>query len=347
MNYFILRSQKNLISGYNKLVSATHEILNRNFDLICLSHEGSCDSLFSSCAKLNKNNFFSKELFISPLPHSKDTAFTNYLPYKDNIYILTMWETDLLHRLSVNELNDTGYKILVPSLWNYENFKKCNVRNIELLNLFVDDRYFYYKQKKDLSKFTFIAGAHLNDYCSANDRKDIDLVVDSFLKLFKNNNDVELIIKASGANKHLFKKILSSNIKVVYNYLSENEFSDFLASGDVFVSSSKSEGWGFFQIESLAVGRPIITIDYGGIKEFCNRNNSFFIDYEEELATGYFGRGGGCWAKLNQESLMNQMLYCYKNKDMIRNNWPFYSKSVLPKFGLYNYENRLLKVLSN
>lgn len=347
MNSFILRSQKNLISGYQKVAKITFEVLSRNFDLISLAHEGDSNLSLSTIAKLNKDNFFSKELFISPLPHSKDTAFTNYLPYKNNINILTMWETDLLHRLSVDELNDTASKVFVPSNWNLETFKKCNVKNVEKLNLFVDNRYFNYKPKKDLSKFTFIAGAHLNDYGCANDRKDIGLIIECFLKIFKNDKNAELLIKASGTNKNKLRQFLDSNIKIVYDNLSESQLSDFLASGDVFISSSKSEGWGFFQIESLAVGRPIITIDYGGIKEFCNKNNSFFIDYEEELATGYFGRGGGCWAKLNQESLINQMLYCYKNQDMIRNNWLFYSKSVLPNFGLSTYEDRLLKVLSN
>jgi len=346
VNSLILRSQNNLISGYRKLVNTNFEILKKNFDIISLCHEGSESSSLISASKLNKNNFFSKELFVSPLPHSKDTAFTNYLPFKNNIYVLTMWETDLLHRFSVNELNDTACKVFVPCSWNRETFEKCNVKNVELLNFFVDDKVFNYKPKKDLSKFTFIAGAHLNDYSSSGCRKDIDLIIDSFLKIFNNNKDVELIIKASGANKNTLKRFFNSNIRVVYDYLSEADLSDFLASGDVFISSSKSEGWGFFQIESLAIGRPIITIDYGGIKEFCNSKNSFFIEYEEELATGYFGRGGGCWAKLNKESLIEQMYFCYKNKDSIRNNWRLYSSSVLPKFNILNYENRLLKALA-
>ena len=346
MNNFIFRSHRNFISGYKKLAHATFDILNKNYSLISLFDDGCKNENFNTPHLLNKSNFFSKELFISPLPHSKDQAFTNFLPYKDNISIMTMWETDVLHRYCVNELNDTAAKIFVPCLWNLETFKKSGVKNVELLNLFVDDKFFHYKSKKDLSKFTFFCGAHLDNFQSANERKDITLIIECFLKLFRDNDKVELVVKASGANKKNISQYINSNIKVVYDYLNDEEFSELLSTADVFISSSKSEGWGFFQIESLAIGRPVITIDYGGVKEFCDNNNSFFIDYEEELATGFFGKSGGCWAKINKQSLIDQMLHVYKNKDVIRHNWQFYSKSVLPKFNLKNYENHLLNALN-
>lgn len=345
MNNLIFRSSRNFISGYKKLARSTFDILNKNYNLISLFDSGDQNTNFHTPNILNRHNFFSKELFVSPLPYSKDQAFTNYLPYKDNIYIMTMWETDILHRYCVNELNDTAAKVFVPCSWNLETFKKSGVKNVQLLNLFVDDKYFHYKPKKDLSKFVFFCGAHLDNYESANERKDITLIIECFLKLFRDNNKVELVVKASGANKKNISQFINSNIKVVYDYLNDEEFSELLSTADVFISSSKSEGWGFFQIESLAIGRPVITVDYGGVKEFCNRDNSFFIDYEEELATGFFGKSGGCWAKIKKQSLLDQMLYVYQNKDIIRNKWQTYSKSVLPKFSVKNYELELLTVL--
>lgn len=345
MENIIFRSQKYLISGYKKIVDVTFDILNKNYSVISLFEDNEQNKIHKTNNLLNKNNFFSKELFISPLPSNKDNSFTLNLPQKNNINILTMWESDILHRLGVNELNETASQVLVPNKWNLETFNKCKVNNVKLLNLFVDDRYFYYKPKLDLKNFTFIAGANLQNYNISNLRKNIDFIIGVFLKAFKNINDVELIIKASGCDKNTLPNYMNSKIKFVFDSLTDSQMSDFFSAGDVFVSASKSEGWGFFQIESLAVGRPIITIDYAGVKEFCSLENSFFIDYEEELATGFFGKGGGCWAKLNETSLIENMLHCYYNKDTIRNNWKMYSDSVLPKFNLMNYEKNLISVL--
>lgn len=347
MDNIILRSRKNLVSGYKKLIATTFEILNKHYNVISLYEDNEINQNYKTKTLLNKSNFFSKELFISPLPAYKDQAFSLNLPDKDNINILTMWESDYLHRLGVNELNETAAKVFVPCKWNLHSFNRSKVKNLELLNLFVDDRFFNYQPKYNLKTFTFIAGANLNNYNNANSRKNINLIIDSFLRAFKNVDDVELVIKATGCDKNLLRSYIGSKINIVFDDFSDLEMRNFLASGDVFVSSSRSEGWGFFQIESLAVGRPIITINYGGIKEFCNNSNSFFIDYQEELAPGVLGKGGGSWANPNQDSLIEKMLYCYKNKDSIRHNWNNYSRSVLPQFSVNNYETRLLNILNN
>ena len=345
MENIIFRSQKNLISGYKKIVDVTFDILNKHYSIISLCEDNEQNQIHKTNNLLNRNNFFSNELFISPLSSDKINSFSINLPQKENIILLTMWESDILPRFAVNELNENISQVLVPCAWNLETFKKCKVNNVKLFNLFVDDRYFYYKPKLDLKKFTFVAGANLQNYSSSDSRKNIDFIISCFLKAFKQFNDVELVIKASGCNKSIFPNYMTDKIKFIFDSLTDLQMSDFLSSGDVFVSASKSEGWGFFQIESLAVGRPVVTVNYGGIKEFCSSENSFFIDYEEELACGFLGKGGGSWARLNETSLIENMLYCYYNKDKIRNSWKLYSDSVLPKFNLANYEKKLISVL--
>jgi glycosyltransferase involved in cell wall biosynthesis len=341
----IYRCKQNNISGYKLIIDKTYEILNKHYSLIPLTIDNQKHKSFKSDNFLNKENFNSAELLISSLELNKENSWDYILPDKDNINCLTMWESTLLPRICVKELNNNVNKVFVPSKWNKECFERSGVKNVNLLNLFVDDNVFNYKPKNNLSKFTFFAGANLTSFNISNNRKNINSIIDCFLKVFKNINDVELIIKTTSENDESLFNILDNRIKIYNKNLCQSDLLNLYIESDVFVSSSKSEGWGFFQIESLAVGRPVITINYGGVKEFCNNNNSFFIDYEEELASGYWAKSGGLWAKLNFNSLCEQMYFCYKNKDILRNNWLNYSKSVLPLFSLKNYENNLLRYL--
>jgi len=341
----IYRCKENNISGYKQVIDKTYQILNRHFNLIPLTIDGQKHKDFENINFLNKKNFSSSELLISPLELNKDNSWDYLLPDKNNIDIFTMWESSCLPRISVRELNNNASKVFVPSEWNKKCFEDSGVKNINLLNLFVDDSVFNHKPKTNLKKFTFFAGANLSNFKTSNNRKNIDIIIDSFLKVFKNIDDVELVIKCTSMAELGISRFLDDKIKIFSKNISSSQLAYLYSESDVFVSSSKSEGWGFFQIESLAVGRPVITIDYGGVKEFCNINNSFFIDYEEELAAGYWAKSGGLWAKLNFSSLCEQMFWCYKNKDVIRNNWLLYSDTVLPKFSLSNYEKNLLELL--
>ena len=73
---------------------------------------------------------------------------------------------------------------------------------------------------------------------------------------------------------------------------------------------------------------------------------SFFVDFSEELACEGWGKNGGYWAEITEESLIDQMRLCYENKDDIRNNWLKYSNSVIPKFSIENYKNNLINKLN-
>lgn len=345
MKKLIFRVPSNAISGYQKLINKTIDILKKNCDLIIFPLDGFSHNNNFNYGKITKENFYADELIISSLSLDRYGSLTNILPDKNNISFLTMWESTFLPRFPVEELNYFQGKTFVPSLWNMEVFKMSGVKNVNYLPLFVDNNIFNYKSKKDLSKFTFSAGACSSTSTGNNQRKNFDIILTAFRKAFKNVKDVEIKFKLSACDKPKLSNILDDRISFNYKHLTDSEVCDYLAESDVFVTSAKAEGWGFFQIESLAIGRPVITANYGGVKDFCNNENSFFVDYEEQLAVGSWGKNGGCWAEVKEESLIEQMRYCYENKDTIRHNWQKYSESVLPKFSLKNYEQNLITAL--
>lgn len=346
MSKLIYRAPSNSVSGYKKLIEKTFNILNENFDLIFCSLDGSvADFNKPNKNKLDKNNFFEKELVTCTVPLDRYATLSDCLPDKDNISIFTMWESSALPKFPVKELNYCANKVIVPSKWNKEVFENSGVKNVHHCPMFVDDSLFYYKPKINLDRFVFSAGA-----CSASEtgnskRKNFEIIFSAFTKAFKGVKDVQLNLKISNNDKKKIGQFLDDRIKFITNHMSDGEVCNFLSESDVFISSSKAEGWGFLQIESLAVGRPIITVDYGGVKDFCNKDNSFFIEYEEVLADGAWGKRGGLWAEVREESIIEQMKYCYEHKDEIRHNWQKYSQSVLPQFNLENYANNLISFL--
>ena len=346
MKPLICRVPSNSISGYKKLIDKTLSILVDNFNLILVPLDGvSLDSNYKY-GKINKSNFKHPEIIISPLTLDRYSSLANVLPDKDNISFLTMWESTLLPRFAVEELNLFAGKVFVPSMWTEETFNVSGVKNVQYLPLFVDDVTFKYKEKINLDTFTFTAGACSATSTGNSKRKNFDIILNAFRKAFKGVKDVELKFKISNCDKPKLSNILDDRISFNYNYLTDAEVSDYLSQSDVFVTSAKAEGWGFFQIESLAVGRPVITPNYGGVKDFCNDENSFFVDFSEELACEGWGKNGGYWAEIKEQSLIDQMRLCYENKDSIRHKWKNYSNSVVPKFSIENYKNNLINQLN-
>lgn len=347
MNTLICRIPSQSTSGYKKLINKTISILDRYYDLILIPFGNS----YFNCndykyGKLNKDNFRSPELIISPLILDRYFSFSNVLPDKDNILMLSMWESSFVPKFPVEELNLSIKKTLVPSEWNLEVFRNSGVERVDYLPLFVDDSIFKYKPKLNLDKFTFFAGACSSASTGNDKRKNFNIILKCFKKAFKGVKDVELKFKLSACEKVNHGFYLDERIIFNYNNLNDVQFADFMAESDIFISASKAEGWGFFQIESLALGRPVITCNYGSIKDFCNKDNSFFVDYTEELASNCWGKNGGCWAEIKEESLIEQMRFCYENKDVIRNNWQTYSNSIIPKFSLEVYEKNLINKLN-
>ena len=340
----ILRVDRNIVSGSKQLIDKTISILQKHYDLIILPIFEKKDNC-CNYKKINKNNWGCPELYISSIPNDGYISFLGDFSVKDNCFLYTMWESTRLTRHQKIECKPFS-KIFVPSKWNKITFEKENF-NTEVLPCFVDENIFYRKKRIDQSKFYFLAGG--SDLLSTgnNNRKDFSVLIKLFNKLFKDKNDVGLKIKLSDSDYNSRKLILGDKTEYHGYIKSENDYSDFLNTCDAFVSMSKSEGWGFMQIENLAVGNALISPLYSGLTEFANVENSFAVEYEEDIAFGSWGSGGGMWANIKEESLEEQLLNVYNKRDEIRHKASFYSDSVLSKFSLKKYEENLIKIIED
>jgi glycosyltransferase involved in cell wall biosynthesis len=99
---------------------------------------------------------------------------------------------------------------------------------------------------------------------SGSPRKRADLVEEAFLKLFKNNKDVELTLKYHNSDGYsvmdLFNaKEVQPNIKKIFKTLTQEEMVELYHQHDILVYPTEGEGFGLIPLQALATGMPTIS----------------------------------------------------------------------------------------
>lgn len=106
---------------------------------------------------------------------------------------------------------------------------------------------------------------------------------------------------------------LGSKIKIIPRRETQYDVANLMNQADCGVFPSRGEGWNLEALELMACGKHIITTNYSGHTEFCNKNNCFGLIDIEELEPAYDGiwfNKQGDWAKIRQveiDKLVNYM----------------------------------------
>ncbi len=222
----------------------------------------------------------------------------------------TMWETNTLRPESVRVLNEAEM-VVVPCRWNADVFVKSGVTSpIEIVPLGINGDAFRYRPFGSNEICVFGSAARLKESDPA--RKRIDQVIEAFLTAFPNEEDVQLHLK-------LFPdceapSVSDEKIRITRQYFTEEQLADWFAGLTCFVSASCGEGWGLMQQQAMAVGRPIISAFYGGLREFVNPGNSYIIPHSEVPAAGSF-TGAGTWAQTDTNEMAAAMRQVYGDRD--------------------------------
>lgn len=87
------------------------------------------------------------------------------------------------------------------------------------------------------------------------------------------------------------------------------------ATGDVFVSAHRGEGWGIPQVEAMLAGKPIISTNYGGVHEYLDDgDNALLLPYDLVPVRGMthssrWYNSDQSWAEVKQADLQHRMRY--------------------------------------
>jgi glycosyltransferase involved in cell wall biosynthesis len=230
---------------------------------------------------------------------------------KKTVYF-TMWEATQLPLGAVEYLNQAEC-VVVPCQWNVDCFSDLGVkRPIFRVPLGINTSIFKYFPQPSTGVCIFGTGGRL---ASGGIRKGVDQVINAFLEAFPSESNVRLFVKIFPDCE--IPVISDPRIMVTRKFLKEKEIANWYRSITCFVSAARGEGWGLMQHQALATGRPLISINYGGVKEFFNEAFGYATDYKLVPANGHYS-DCGLWAEPNQDSLIANMRYVYNHQNEAR-----------------------------
>jgi len=265
------------------------------------------------------------------IEHKTPGAFTTGR-YKKNIGY-SVWETDRIPDVVVSNVNIKD-ELWTASEYSMRAFVNSGVRiPIKIIPHIIDTDKFYSDGKEVRTLIMLFNGEFTY-------RKGIDVLVKSYLKAFKNTDDVMLLMKTyllsnkdAGSNyvrntiNGWIKEINPVNppkIKILNELISDEDLPKLYSCANVFVSPTRGEGFGIPIAEAMSSQNLVIVPDKGGHTDFCDSTNSILIDskiepidkgFLEEDRKAYSGQN---WISPSEEHLVEVLKEVYNNYDRYR-----------------------------
>jgi len=247
----------------------------------------------------------------------------------------TLFET---HSIPVDWLNylDLVDEIWVPTQFNRETFCQAGVpkEKLRVVPYCLDTDFFDNKiaplNIPNVKNFVFL-------YVLSNlNRKDVGLLLGSYYKAFQKYNDVTLLIKIISKSPNVLKQIKESvrpefdfndprlpQVTVMQDNLSMERMRRLYQACDAYVTTERAKGWDFPAMEAMAMGKPVISIDWSGSTEFLNSENSFLIPHRgrlipaaPELVAHLPLYTGQMWPDVWEEDVIKTLVKAYERRDL-------------------------------
>ncbi|MHB8522383.1 MAG: glycosyltransferase family protein [Limisphaerales bacterium] len=223
--------------------------------------------------------------------------------------LFTMWETDRLPASAVPAINRAAVCV-VPCAWCAEVFRDSGVTvPIRVVQLGIDTRLF--RQRPQLFWGNFVFGTA--SFGLPGGRKYYERVIEAFRQEFKSNEPVELWMKVRSA-----PDIDTGDPRVIWHreWFDVEGLVDWYCGINVFVSAAASEGWGLHQQQAMCVGRPVIGVNYGGVREFWSPANGYEVAYTVGPGDGIYA-GHGNYAHVSVTSIRAAMRRAYVDRQTL------------------------------
>lgn len=216
-------------------------------------------------------------------------------------------------------------EIFVCSEWAADVIEANKIgRPVTVIPLGVDTELFKPMADSETRPYRFLAAGKW-EY-----RKGHDVVLRAFTEEFSQDDDVELVCLCDNPvipaadnldwNQTFKQSPLGNKILLVPRQPTQEAVCGVMNKVDCGVFPARAEGWNLELIEMMACNKPVITTNYSGHTEFCNRENSELIEcFEKEIAFDgfFFKQNIGSWMKFtdeNIETLKQKMRYAYENR---------------------------------
>lgn len=277
----------------------------------------------------------------------------NFIQSNNNYTIgFTYWEQNKLPSDWIDSFNKVN-EVWTTSKEMRNVFIDSGVsRPVYDFKLGVDPKIFYPKKRSPGSQFVFMSMG------SPSTRKNTQMAVEAFLKLFEGNDSYKLIYKSSGPPDARImdgKSIVSSiynhpQIEVVDKLLSLEELGKFYDRADCLIYPTGGEGWGLIPFQSIAKGIPTICTNALACTEFADMSVPLDYSWTSRNCHGIYGNAG-MFAEPNFDDLCDKMLYVVNNYEHVSektfDSSKYINKNMTWEKVSKEYSDRLWQILKN
>lgn len=156
---------------------------------------------------------------------------------------------------------------------------------------------------------------------------DVCLILKTYIDPFKAEGDVRKVKEYITSIKEDVKLTTYPSIILLTDMLTDSELYNLHQVCDVFVLPSRGEGWCMPAFDALGFGNTPIATNWGGIREYLNKENGFPIDYELQPCWGmpheHLYTGKEEWAEPSISNLITQFRTSF---NLIQHNTPTLQK---------------------
>ena len=294
----------NVANGYGEMARQFCKHLDNYVDLGILPH-GAYEQQLIGLGLGHTLNSYTKtpdSLF------SIQPTFSSMRPaYGKKSCIFTMFETSKLYSAWCRSIN-TFDLLITPSHANAVCFSEQLKIPIEVANQGYDPDMFTFYQSPSNRPFIFGAAAHVGH---GRTRKGIERIIDWFIAAFPENKDVRLSLKL---NTWPENGIIpdDSRISLIEKDLTDEACRDWLRSIHCYIDGSTFEGWGMWNHNAMATGRPVIGTNYSARCEYFKFGNHIPIGYKIAPAKDQY-QGMGHWAMPDRSDAIEAMRWAFNN----------------------------------
>lgn len=233
-------------------------------------------------------------------------------PYR---IVFTMFESSKIPDDWPEYLNGAD-KVLVPSRWCQEVFRKSGVETTVVPLGFDNNIFKYYERinkRKARKDFVFL---HYNAF---NIRKGFTELFKAFTQEFQKDEPVKLILKTNLRSIPIpIRQEMYPNIKIIHEELPEKGLVELIKESDCFVFPSRGEGFGMTPLECMATGMPAIVPNAHGISEYFNNDYMYEVNVGSKcpgIYQRYKNQDVGEMVVCDVDDLRKQMRYVYEHQD--------------------------------
>jgi glycosyltransferase involved in cell wall biosynthesis len=280
--------------------------------------------------------------------HSMPEAFV-----KSSLYSIgfTYWETNRLPDDWVKNCNKMD-EVWTSSRFMQDVFVKSGVKvPVYGFNLGVEPALYSPLRRYAHNQFTFLSMG------SPSTRKNSQVSVDAFLKLFGGNDEYRLIYKSNGApdarnyaNGVMMGRLDHPQIEIIDEELSHDDLAKLYDEVDCLLYPTSGEGWGIIPFQAIAKGIPTICTNATACEEYAYMSVPLDYEWSQDKMSGIY-ENAGFWAKPNFDDLCDKMLYVVNNYDKVSkktfSSAEYINKNMTWEKVSKDYVNRLCQILKD